>query len=289
MENLKIREMGMVDNTNGTLRSSAPSAQILLKGVTKSFLKGSGRVEAVSNCTLDIAENEFLVIVGPTGSGKSTLLKMIAGFETPSAGEILVGGKPVMGPGVDRGMIFQEYALLPWRTVLQNVELGLEFQMGKRTPQIRERAMKYIDMVGLTYAVNKYPVELSGGMKRRASLAMILVTKPRILLMDGPFNALDSKTKLTLHSEITRIWEQEHNTIIFVTSELDEAVKLSDRIVVMNKAGRISKVFANDLPRPRFGKAALEPAFHHRFIELREAVMDEVKAGAGKVNCAADF
>ncbi len=268
-------------------RSTGPTSEALisLKGVTKEYQKNGTWIEAVSGCDLDIAENEFLVIVGPTGSGKSTLLKLIAGFEQPDKGEVLLDGEPVKGPGSDRGMIFQEYALLPWRTVLQNVELGLEFQFGKRGKENRELAMTYIDMVGLSYAVNKYPVEMSGGMKRRASLAMILVTKPKILLMDGPFNALDSKTKLTMHTEITRIWEHEHNTIIFVTSELDEAVKLSDRIAVMNSEGRISKIFTNDLARPRFGKAALEPEFHHRFIELREKVMNEVKAGAGKAVC----
>ncbi len=257
---------------------------ISLKGISKKYLKNGRDIVAVKDCDLDIGENEFMVIVGPTGSGKSTLLKLIGGFETPTTGAITVGDSPVKGPGSDRGMIFQEYALLPWRSVLQNVELGLEFQYGKRAEN-KALAMEYIDMVGLSAAVNKHPVELSGGMKRRASLAMILVTKPKILLMDGPFNALDSKTKLTLHTEITRIWKHEHNTIIFVTSELDEAVKLSERIAVMNRDGRISKIFTNDLPRPRFGKAALEPQFHHRFIELREEVMNEVKAAAGKTVC----
>ncbi|UZJ39491.1 MULTISPECIES: ABC transporter ATP-binding protein [unclassified Prosthecochloris] len=274
----------MTGNNNDRGREQVSEALISLKGVTKEYQKNGKWIEAVSGCDLDIAKNEFLVIVGPTGSGKSTLLKLIAGFEKPEKGEVLLDGEPVNGPGSDRGMIFQEYALLPWRTVLQNVELGLEFQYGKRAEN-RELAMEYIDMVGLSYATGKFPVEMSGGMKRRASLAMILVTKPKILLMDGPFNALDSKTKLTMHTEITRIWEHEHNTIIFVTSELDEAVKLSDRIAVMNSEGRISKIFTNDLPRPRFGKAALEPEFHHRFIELREKVMNEVKAGAGKSVC----
>ena len=260
-------------------------ALISLKGVSKNFRKNGKEIRVVNECNLEIAENEFLVIVGPTGSGKSTLLKLIAGFEAPTAGEIRLGGDIIKGPGADRGMIFQEYALLPWRTVLKNVELGLEFKGGKKEAENRELAMKYIDMVGLSYAMNKYPAELSGGMKRRASLAMILVTKPKILLMDGPFNALDSKTKMTMHAEITRIWEHEHNTIIFVTSELDEAVKLSDRIAVMNKAGQISKVFHNDLPRPRIGKAALETDFHNRFIKFREEVLNEVKAGAGLTVC----
>ena len=258
---------------------------ISLKGVSKNFRKNSKEITVVNDCNLDIAENEFLVIVGPTGSGKSTLLKLIAGFEAPTSGEIRVGGDIIKGPGADRGMIFQEYALLPWRNVLKNVELGLEFKGSRDEAENRKQAMKYIDMVGLSYAVNKYPVELSGGMKRRASLAMILVTKPKILLMDGPFNALDSKTKMTLHTEITRIWEHEKNTIIFVTSELDEAVKLSDRIAVMNKTGKISRIFQNDLPRPRLGKAALDADFHNRFVKLREEVLNEVKAGAGKAVC----
>lgn len=258
---------------------------ISLRGVSKNFRKNGKEITVVNNCNLDIAENEFLVIVGPTGSGKSTFLKMIAGFEAPTTGEIRLGGEIIKGPGADRGMIFQEYALLPWRNVLKNVELGLEFKGGKSEARNRELAMKYIDMVGLSSAVNKHPVELSGGMKRRASLAMILVTKPKILLMDGPFNALDSKTKMTLHEEITRIWKHERNTIIFVTSDLDEAVKLSDRIAVMNRAGQISNIFHNDLPRPRTGKAALETDFHNRFVKLREEVLNEVKAGAGKAVC----
>lgn len=271
-------------NNNGGIGADA-EALISIKGVSKNFKKNGRDITVVNDCNLDIGENEFLVIVGPTGSGKSTLLKMIAGFEAPTTGEIRVGGEIIKGPGADRGMIFQEYALLPWRTVLKNVELGLEFKGGKNEAENKELAMKYIDMVGLSYAVNKYPAELSGGMKRRASLAMILVTKPKILLMDGPFNALDSKTKMTLHTEISRIWEHEHNTIIFVTSELDEAVKLSDRIVVMNKAGRVSKIFKNSLPRPRMGKAVLETDFHNRFIKLREEVLNEVKAGAGLAVC----
>ncbi|UZJ41481.1 ABC transporter ATP-binding protein [Prosthecochloris sp. SCSIO W1101] len=269
---------------NGSVFEGTPPL-ISLKGVSKNFRKSGRDVTVVDDCNLDIAENEFLVIVGPTGSGKSTLLKLIAGFEVPTAGEIRVGGDIIKGPGADRGMIFQEYALLPWRNVLKNVELGLEFKGAENEGEKKDLAMKYIDMVGLSAAENKYPVELSGGMKRRASLAMILVTKPKILLMDGPFNALDSKTKMTLHTEITRIWEHEHNTVIFVTSELDEAVKLSDRIAVMNKAGRISKIFRNDLPRPRLGKAALDHDFHNRFIQLREEVLNEVKAGAGRAVC----
>ncbi|MCG8375053.1 MAG: ABC transporter ATP-binding protein [Chlorobiales bacterium] len=271
-------------NNNGGIGADA-EALISIKGVSKNFKKNGRDITVVNDCNLDIGENEFLVIVGPTGSGKSTLLKMIAGFEAPTTGELRVGGEIIKGPGADRGMSFQEYALLPWRTVLKNVELGLEFKGGKNEAENRELAMKYIDMVGLSYAVNKYPAELSGGMKRRASLAMILVTKPKILLMDGPFNALDSKTKMTLHTEISRIWEHEHNTIIFVTSELDEAVKLSDRIAVMNKAGRVSKIFKNSLPRPRMGRAVLETDFHNRFIKLREEVLNEVKAGAGLAAC----
>ena len=269
---------------NGSAPEGVPPL-ISLKGVSKNFRKSGKDITVVDDCNLDIAENEFLVIVGPTGSGKSTLLKLIAGFEAPTAGEIRVGGDIIKGPGADRGMIFQEYALLPWRNVLKNVELGLEFKGAENEGGKKDLAMKYIDMVGLSAAVNKYPVELSGGMKRRASLAMILVTKPKILLMDGPFNALDSKTKMTLHTEITRIWEHEHNTVIFVTSELDEAVKLSDRIAVMNKVGRISKIFRNDLPRPRLGKAALDHDFHNSFIQLREEVLNEVKAGAGRAVC----
>lgn len=259
---------------------------ISVRDVSKSYPKDRGAVQVLRKCTFDVMKNEFLVIVGPTGCGKSTLLKLIAGLEFPTSGTILLEGEPVKGPGADRGMIFQEYALLPWRTVLKNVELGFEFQgqdMDERRRQAE--AMRYLEMVGLGYAANKHPVELSGGMKRRASLAMILAVRPKILLMDGAFNALDSKTKMTMHQEITNIWEVEKNTVVFVTSDLDEAVKLADRIIVLGRNGEIDAVLRNELPRPRLGSSARDIDFHHRFVAFREMVMNVIKKDAGMRTC----
>lgn len=259
---------------------------ISVEHVSKRFERERGVMHVLNDCTFDVMKNEFLVIVGPTGCGKSTLLKLIAGLDFPSTGSILLEGEQVTGPGADRGMIFQEYALLPWRTVLKNVELGFEFQNRDMDQKQRKaEAMRYLDMVGLGYAANKHPVELSGGMKRRASLAMILAIRPKILLMDGAFNALDSKTKMTMHQEITNIWASERNTVVFVTSDLDEAVKLSDRIIVLGKHGEIDAVLRNDLPRPRLGSAARDPEFHRRFVAFRETVMNVIKKDAGMQTC----
>ncbi len=263
------------------------SVLISVRQVTKTFKKNGREFCALRDCSFDVMKNEFLVIVGPTGCGKSTLLNLIAGLDFPTAGSILLNGETVTGPGADRGMIFQEYALLPWRSVLRNVELGFEFRKSEMSQSERHaEAMRYLEMVGLGYAVKKHPGELSGGMKRRASLAMILAIKPVILLMDGAFNALDSKTKMTMHQEITRIWETEKNTVVFVTSDLDEAVKLADRIVVLNRDGSIAAILRNDLPRPRLGSAARDPDFHHRFIAFREMVMNIIKKDAGLRTCA---
>lgn len=259
---------------------------ISVRNVSKSYPGNRGTVEVLRDCTFDVMKNEFLVIVGPTGCGKSTLLKLIAGLDFPTSGTIRLEGEPVTGPGADRGMIFQEYALLPWRTVLKNVELGFEFQNREMDAgQRKAEAMRYLEMVGLGYAANKHSVELSGGMKRRASLAMILAIRPKILLMDGAFNALDSKTKMTMHQEITNIWASEKNTVVFVTSDLDEATKLSDRIIVLGKNGEIDAVLRNELPRPRLGHAARDPEFQHRFVAFRETVMNVIKKDAGLRTC----
>lgn len=267
--------------------NSKQEVLISLRKVSKSYPGDRGGVRALHDCTLEVMKREFLVIVGPTGCGKSTLLKLVAGLEFPSSGSILLSGAPVVGPGADRGMIFQEYALLPWRTVLKNVELGFEFRSPEMNAKARRtEAMRFLEMVGLGYAAEKLPSELSGGMKRRASLAMILAIKPKILLMDGPFNALDSKTRMSMHQEITTIRDTEQCTIVFVTSDLDEAVKLSDRIVVLDKKGEIDAILINPLPRPRLGGAARDPDFHHRLIAFRESVMNVIRKDAGLRSCA---
>lgn len=244
----------------------------------KVYEKDGVQVPVCCGLNFDVYENEFLCITGPTGSGKSTILKMMAGLVMPSMGRLTVRGEPIKGPDRERGIIFQEYSMLPWRTVYQNILLGLE--LTTKSPKERnETATKYLNMVGLGYAKDKYPWELSGGMKRRTTLSMVLVTNPKILLMDSAFNALDAKTKMTMQIEIIEIWKRENTTIVFVTSELDEAVKLGDRIIVLNDEGSVSKIIENNLPRPRHGKAAQEPQFLRKLVAMREEVFAILKAG----------
>jgi NitT/TauT family transport system ATP-binding protein len=256
------------------------AALIAAEGVTKIYRRNRRDFAAVANCSFEVQAQEFLVIVGPTGSGKSTLMKMVAGLEKPTAGRIIHAGQVVEQPSAERGMLFQEYSLLPWRTVLRNVEFGLEIGHPEIGPAERTaKASRYLDLVGLLPAKDKYPGELSGGMKRRATLAMTLVTQPQVLLMDGPFNALDTKTKMGLHGEIVNIWQQERVTILFITSDPDEAVKLSDRIMVLNKQGEIAKFFHNDLPRQqRLAKPEPGAPHYRRFLELKHEVLREIKA-----------
>jgi len=258
--------------------NGAQMNKILLQceNVWKIYMKDGKENPVCRDLNFEVFDNEFLCIVGPTGSGKSTILKMMAGLDSPSMGAITLRGEPITKPDQERGMIFQEYSLLPWRTVLENVELGMEFSNEEKQLR-REKALKYINMVGLGYAKDKYPWELSGGMKRRTTLAMILITNPKILLMDGAFNALDARTKMTMHTEIMNIWQREENTIVFVTAELDEAVKLGDRVVILNSDGGVERIIEINLPRPRHGKAVQDPGFLRRFIALKEEVLEVLK------------
>jgi NitT/TauT family transport system ATP-binding protein len=253
---------------------------IAADSVTKIYRRNRRDFAAVTNCSFEVLHQEFLVIVGPTGSGKSTLLKMIAGLEMPTKGTITHAGQVVDRPSAERGMLFQEYSMLPWRTVQGNVEFGMELgRLDISAGERKAKAVRYLDMVGLLSAKDKYPGELSGGMKRRVTLAMTLVTQPQVLLMDGAFNALDTKTKMGLHGEIVQIWQQEKVTVLFITSDPDEAVKLSDRIMVLNKQGEIACFFENDLPRQqRLGKPEPGTPHYRRFLELKHEVLREIKA-----------
>jgi NitT/TauT family transport system ATP-binding protein len=210
-----------------------------------------GPVRALQHFELDVKEGEFLSILGPSGCGKSTFLNVLLGLLTPDSGELSVNGRRITGPGPDRAMVFQEFGLLPWRTVLSNVELGLEL---KRMPaeQRRPISRRLIEMVGLTGFEEHYPHELSGGMKQRVGLARALATDPAVLLMDEPFAALDAQTRDLLHDELERIWSETGRTIIFVTHNVREAVRLGDRVALMTfRPGRVKQEFPIHLPRPR--------------------------------------
>lgn len=238
-------------------RSAAPahvaSVKVSANGVGKDYYvaRVNEVVPALGDFTLDIHEGEFLSIVGPSGCGKSTFLRLVAGLDYPSRGNLTVDGAPVLGPGAERGMAFQAYALFPWKTIRGNVDFGPRMRGVNRTE--RDRVVQhFIDLVGLTGFENKFPHELSGGQQQRGSLARLFANDPEILLMDEPLAAVDAQTREILQEELLTLWSAYKKTVLFVTHSIEEAVFLSDRIVVMSKRpGRIKAVVHNDLARPR--------------------------------------
>lgn len=206
---------------------------------------------AIKDINLNVRNGEFLSIVGPSGCGKSTFLDIVAGLSRKTSGKIVIDDKEIRGPALDRGIVMQGYALLPWRTVQKNVELGLEIK-GTNKKERAEISRQFIELVGLKGYELRYPHELSGGMKQRIAIARALAYDPEVLLMDEPFAAVDAQTKESLHVELLRIWEKTHKTIIFVTHSIEEAVFLSDRVAVMSKnPGTIKEIIDINLPRPR--------------------------------------
>lgn len=227
-------------------------AKIVIEGVEKSFQNNAGEwQEALTGVDLEIREGEFVCLLGPSGCGKTTLLNMAAGFDQPTRGRILIDGEPVNGPDPKHVTIFQNYGLFPWRTVLGNVEYGLEVQRVPRRER-QEIAREYIALVGLEKFAGHHPHELSGGMQQRVAIARALAVDPEIIFMDEPFGALDAMTRYKMQEEISRIWQEKHKTIIFVTHDIDEAVYLADRIVLMSPhPGRVKRVLEVPVGRPR--------------------------------------
>jgi sulfonate transport system ATP-binding protein len=228
---------------------------------------------ALYNVSLTIRKNEFVSLLGPSGCGKTTLIRIIAGLLPPDRGEIVVNGRPVTAPGRDRCMVFQQFGLLPWRTVLSNVEFGLEIE-GAPKDQRFEIAEKYLELVGLKGFEHYYPHQISGGMQQRVGIARALSKKPDILLMDEPFGAVDAQTREQLQEELLKIWAQTDTTVVFVTHSIDESIYLSDRVVVMQaRPGRIKEEVAVDLPRPRWeGDVKADPRFAQLRASLRESL-----------------
>ena len=225
-----------------------------LQDVSKSFGTGRSRVEVLRDISLSIREGEFVAVVGFSGSGKTTLLSMMAGLVMPDAGTLTHEGRPVTGPGPERGIMFQTYALLPWLTVLDNVLLAVNSAtMNATTAERRNRALELLELVGLTKAVGKRPSELSGGMRQRVSLARTLAMNPDVLLLDEPLGALDALTRGNLQQEIARIWESQRKTCVMITNDVDEALLLADRIITLTPGPRstIGREFEVALPRPR--------------------------------------
>ena len=235
--------------------------KISVRDVRKTYPMGHDEFLALGGVSLDIADNEFVTVVGPSGCGKSTLLNILAGLEEPTAGEALIDGVPVQGPGPERGVIFQQYALFPWLTVRQNVEFGLKTKRVAKT-QRRQRAEHFINMVGLSDFADALPKTLSGGMKQRCAIARAYAADPSILLMDEPFGALDALTRVRLQEQLLQTWSQETRTVMFITHDVDEAVFLANRVVVMAaRPGRIFDVVEVDLPYPRTEDMRLSPEF----------------------------
>jgi nitrate/nitrite transport system ATP-binding protein len=226
-----------------------------LHGVCKSFTsRTSGTREVLRDVNLDVRRGEFVAIVGYSGSGKSTLISLLAGLVMPDRGEIMIAGRPVTQPGPDRGVVFQNYSLLPWFTVFDNVLLGVRQAFGNwpRQKQV-QHVERYLRMVNLAEARDKRPIQLSGGMRQRVALARALAMNPDVLLLDEPLSALDALTRATLQDEIERIWQQDRKTVVMITNHVDEALRLADRIVPLTSApaATLGPSFAVDLPRPR--------------------------------------
>ena len=232
-------------------------------------------VVAIQGLNLEIGRNEFAAIIGPSGCGKTTFLHIVAGLRKSTGGKILVNGKLVSKPGADRGMVFQDYALFPWKTALENVEFGLRIQ--KMAPdKVREIADNYLRMMGLNGFQNKYPRELSGGMQQRVGLARALANRPAVLLMDEPFASVDALTRMNLQELLTQIWEDERRTVIFVTHSVEEAVFLSDKVVVFSRRpARCKEIFKVGIPRPRAWAALqTDPYFNDLRARILKAVQE---------------
>jgi NitT/TauT family transport system ATP-binding protein len=253
---------------------------ISIERLTKTFeTTRSASHLALGELSLDIAEGEFVSVLGPSGCGKSTLLYIVGGFVPPSSGMVHVKGKAVTGPGPDRGPVFQEFALFPWKTVLGNVMYGLlEQGVPKVEADVRARAL--IELVHLKGYENFYPKELSGGMKQRVAIARTLAYGPSILLMDEPFGALDAHTRTGMQHELLEIWERDRKTVLFVTHSVEEAVFLSDRVVVLTRSpGRIKTIIAIDLPRPRRRAELLVDRSYQEYVVEIEKLMDNPGSG----------
>ena len=249
-----------------------------IQRVSKSFQKtvkdNTAEIKALADVNLSIRENEFISIIGPSGCGKTTLLKIIDGLIPHDSGQILINGKRISAPGPDRAVVFQTFALLPWRTVLANVEFSLELSRvakEKRTAVARD----YLKRVGLEEFENHYPHELSGGMQQRAGLARALAVNPMILLMDEPFGSVDAQTRQLLQEELLQLWQRERKTVIFITHSMDEAVYLSDRVVIMTpRPGQVAEILDVPLPRPRI---ADEVRRDPKFVDLTNYIWDSLK------------
>lgn len=240
-------------------------------------------VTAVDGLTFSAEAGEFVALLGPSGCGKSTTLMTVAGLQEPTTGEVRVNGELVEAPGPERAVVFQEFALFPWRTVRKNVSVGFEFR-NRRSDEAMSRVDRYIDLVGLAEFEDTYPHQLSGGMRQRVGLARALVAEPDILLMDEPFGALDAQTREVMGHELLRIWDAERKTVLLVTHSIDEAILLSDRVLVMTaRPGRLKKEIEIDLPRPRSHAVKSSTDFGAYREEIWSLLEEEVQQSMGQL------
>jgi len=273
-------KIGPISGGQTSCRQKAAARKVELSDISLSYRTQTGdRLLALDNINLQVRTGEFVCMVGPSGCGKSTLLHLIAGLHSPTAGQVLIDGQPVQGPGTDRILIFQEHGLFPWLTVGQNVEFGMKM---KRIPKAErtEKVQHYLRLVHLAKFEKSYIHQLSGGMRQRVAIARALATEPDVLLMDEPFAALDAQTRDLLHDELERIWSDMGRTIIFVTHNVREAVRLGDRVVLLTfRPGRVKSEFAVDLPRPRsLEDPEVALAARGSLDELREEINRSLEA-----------
>ena len=257
---------------------------IEIAGVGKEFVsgekRGSRRVLALDNIDLRVPAREFAAILGPSGCGKSTLLNMVAGFEQPTRGRVRAAGQEVTEPSPQRAVVFQEPALFPWLTVLDNIVFGPKTQ-GQPAAEYRERAQQIVAQVGLTGFESHYPAELSGGMRQRVGIARVLIMQPQILLMDEPFGALDAQTRSLMQELLLEVWERHHQTVLFITHDIEEALLLADRVYVMTaRPGRIKKIISVDIPRPRAMEITTSPEFNQLRREVLALIREESQRAA---------
>ncbi|MBU4075537.1 MAG: ABC transporter ATP-binding protein [Euryarchaeota archaeon] len=250
---------------------------LILKNVTRTFISKENNINALEKVNLEVKDKEFICILGPSGCGKTTLLRIIAGLDKPTAGEVLLDDIRVDKPGQDRGMVFQDYSLFPWRTVIDNIAFGLEV-LGVDKKERYESAREYLELLDLEKFENSFPYELSGGMRQRIAIVRALINNPKLLLMDEPFGALDAQTRNIMQAELLRIWEKKHKTILFVTHSVDEAVYLADRIVVMSaRPGTIKEIFNIDLPHPRIRTSQEANLIRDRILKSLGTEMEHAK------------
>ena len=252
--------------------TASDTVRVRIDNVRKVFNTRNGEMVALNGVSLDIHDNEFICVVGPSGCGKSTLLNIIAGLSEPTSGKVYCDGKEVTGTGTERGVVFQQYALFPWLTVKKNVMFALEMR-GVKGKAAEEEAMKYLEMVDQAKFADHYPKELSGGMKQRVAIARAYAAEPEVLLMDEPFGALDAQTRTQLQTELLETWEKKRKTCFFITHDVEEAIILAQRVIIMSaRPGRIKDIVDIDIPDPRTQETKMTP----HFMELKNHIWSQV-------------